>query len=117
MEKQALIDNLENEYQRFTDRVAMLPPAEIIARADLIAAYHFALEYIKSEDFDLSAIEVDTGEIDLEDCESILDSLVDTFRFEADASSLHEDINNALSVVLEDIRYEQAAADEDEFEP
>lgn len=121
MDKQALIDNLADEYERFTNRVAMLPPVDIIARADVIAAYHFTLEYIKGEDFELSDIGVDTDEIDLEDCESIMDSLVDTFRFEADASSLHEDINKALSVVLEDIRYEQQIEaneeDEDEWEP
>lgn len=105
MDKQDPVENLE--YGRFLGRITMLTSMEIISRADLLAAYHFVLEYIKSRDFDLSAIETDTAGVDLDGCESIMDSLVDVFRFEADASVLYGDIDNALAVVLEEILAEQ----------
>ena len=125
MNRQALIDKLEQEYGQFTDRMAMLSPREIIARADVIAGMHYVLEYIKSDDFDISDVSVDIAAINVGEADGLLDDLYESFRFEMDDIGLHDDIINSLDLVLGNLQYAQqsdfhehyaSADDEDEDE-
>ena len=125
MDKQDLIAKLEQEYRVFTDRIAMLSPREIIARADVIAGMHYVLEYIKSEDFDISEINADISAINIGSAEGILDDIHDTWRFELNDSSLYCDLDIVIDLVLGDLKHAQqsdfhehyvSADDEDEAE-
>lgn len=128
MNKQDLIDKLAQEYETFTDRMAMLSQREIIARADVIAGMHFVLEYIRSEDFDISDINADISAIDIKAAEGLLDEIHDTFRFEVNDNTLYDDLVNSLDLVLGNLLYAQQSdfhghyvsvddEDEDELEP
>lgn len=100
MEKQALIGKLEKEYNDFTDRIALLPPRDIIARADVIAGYHYVLEHIRSEDFDLSDIIDETGVPDLDQVEGMLEDIYELFRY-VNEEELSDEISEAVRTKFE----------------
>lgn len=81
MEKQTLVDKLEKEYEAYTGQIALLPPREIISRADVIAGYYYVLQCIKSDDFDLSGILEETGASDLDQADGLLEDIYELFRY------------------------------------
>lgn len=117
MDKQDLIAKLEQEYEIFTNRIAMLPAREIIARADVIAGMHYILEYIRSEDFDISDVSADIATIDIGAEEGLLDDIHDTFRFEMNDSIHYDDLINSLDLVLGNRLYSQQSDYRDEYVP